>query len=438
LFSVVLAVAGYLIAFSLFRKSLIAYQFILLSIFLVHLIYLEQLDYTLPIYILAAVLPLLPQVKIKDPFTVYLFLYNGLYVLIGIIAQNKTETLVSFLAKIFQFLVFFLLAEYKQKCKPGTLIKVISAAVFLESLLGVYLLLTSTSYSSSGLPRLVMNSQPIVGNISVAILPIIIWLYFYSKENERMQIRLLTYCVVLFVWTILSGTRGYIILFAVPMALLYIDYFFTTSGREYGTVRKRFIWFVLIAATAIMIVLVFNAEIIEKLASLLRANESLGIRGQENRLCLLFFKNAPYHVKIFGVGLGGSESAYFSYRAAVGSVMGDSWAYHKYLQGTGATFHNLFANILCTQGVIGLVNLVLILVSIMRRIGRAYENNRPLKCALQFYTICFYIMNWFRWSAACGIPEMIMLAFVINLEMEESETSGEKIHRKETISCRLY
>ncbi len=416
----VAAAAGYLAAFGLFRKGFIRYQLIILIIFLVHLVFLEQLDNTLPIYIIAAVLPFIGEIKIKDKALMGLLALYASYLIIGIASDDITETLTTFLAKISQFIVFFLFAEYGPAVKRAALLRSVQIAAVAETLLGIYLYSASTSYAQSGLRRLVINSQPIVGNIGVAVLPVILWLYFNLNNNGKIQAQLLFYSTIFLFWTILSGTRGYVILFACPLALMFIDYLFCTGGRKIRTVKRRMAAFIIITTVAVTAGLFYSGIIIAKIEEVLRVKETLGVRDEENMLCLTFFKNSSLLVKIFGIGLGGRASDYYVYRAAVAEAMGNSWTYNAYIHGTGAVFHNLYANILLTQGILGLSGVLAVIAFIMRRIAAAFRDNRSLRRSLWVYTACFFVVNWFRWSASCGIAEMIMLACAINLRLPEA------------------
>ena len=140
------------------------------------------------------------------------------------------------------------------------------------------------------------------------------------------------------------------------------------------------------------------------------------------------FLNAPWNVKIFGIGLGGTAGTYNAFSSAIlKQVSRGMWNKNSYFYGSGAPFHNLFANLLLNLGVIGVIVVIIAEVYIWNIIFRVCKKNSKIKWIFHLYQISFLLMNYFRWSASCGIAETIAFSLTLKLLAKESTLTEEKI-----------
>ena len=84
--------------------------------------------------------------------------------------------------------------------------KIIKMSVITETLLGFYLMMTSTIVDANGLVRLVSNAQPITGNISTVILPISVYYYLKNRENSKRTKWFMSVSLIMLVWICLLYT----------------------------------------------------------------------------------------------------------------------------------------------------------------------------------------------------------------------------------------
>ena len=407
----------------LFRRRFSIYQISILVIFLSALTLVGTLDSTLPVYFIAVCLPLIRGVDFKERFPLFFYAVCGIYLVIGILLQDVAGSFVTFITRLFQFMVFYLVYENRAKIAlPRSHFGLIVFATAAETVLGIYLSINSTFVDNqTGALRLVSNAQPITGNLAVAVLPLLIWEYFHPDSRPSKRVTLIVMSLILFVWIILSGTRGYTVIFGLSVLVMYGDFFGIHFLRGKCTLSKRSVMAVLLI-TAGVIFLIYNEPVIEKVSSLLGLERSTGIRTYENAMSQEFFTHSSWPTKLFGIGIGGSGADYPAYIEALNrqSALG-MWHYDTYYNATGTVFHNLYANILLTQGLLGVALTAAVFLDIFRKIRRGFWNSAPLKYSLLLYLAGFAIMNYFRWSAACGIPEMMTFAYVLRLKTQEKQ-----------------
>ena len=89
------------------------------------------------------------------------------------------------------------------------------------------------------------------------------------------------------------------------------------------------------------------------------------------------------------------------------------WDSSKYMYDSGVLFHNLYANIIITLGIFGIIAITIISIYIFIIVKQSCYNKNSLRYVLSLYLIGFLMMNYYRWSADCGIGEMIILALVL-------------------------
>lgn len=428
----VFGLLGSLAALLTCRKNFVLYQLCLLIVFLVGLMISGELDFVLPIYLLTALSPYLLKKNKLAPFPLLYISVAGAYLAYGLVCQSAAASLVAFLSRFCQFIVFFIVVDNiaaSADLKPG--VRIVVLAAIAESLIGLYLIKNgSVAFSTTSTEiRLVANSQPITGNIAIAILPYIGYLFYTCEKGSRNQTVLIACLMVLGFWVVLSGTRGYMLVFIVCLAFLAIG-FFAGKTRSRRTGEGILLVSLLCLIAAIVAFAVYQDAILEKISSALRLHDSLGVREHENNIALSFFNNSDAFVRAFGIGIGGSWSDYPAYDNAVFNEFGGTGYQGRYMGRMGTNFHNFYANILGMQGLIGLALSAGVFIWIGMIVFKKCARVKGLRVFLIVYLICFAAMLYYRWSADCGIGEMIMLAYVLNLvdakahRREESKTSA--------------
>lgn len=427
---IILSTLGYILSWLKERRNYMKYVLSCTLVYLIALSFVRTLDYLLPIYFLALLLPVLFSIRKVSGFTFLVAVYEIGYLLYGMIFQDTVASITAFVSRDWQFLAFFLVFDALQN-KSKTYFDnwsitsgSITIAVLVESILGVYLALYN--YSMGRSLRLVADAQPITGNISIVFLPVLAYLFYNGQRDEvdrqeRSHTKYLKFVIALFVWTLLSGTRGYILVYGLTFISLIYSYFFDV--RDYDTPKRnnRTILFlcivVLIIGTAIL-----APTLVERAMMFLRVgpDASTGIRKYENAAVIGFWKDAPLGIKLVGIGIGGKPGNYPDFLTNLQSQFAlGMWDRAHYLNDSGAIFHNLYACILCSQGIIGIIIVLLCYLAIWKRITICTTNSKGLRATLHLYEIGFAVMNYYRWSATCGIGELIILACVLMLNAKK-------------------
>lgn len=394
------------------RYKWIQQQVAFLAVFLFGLTIIGELDILLPLFFLASLVPFITKIRTISMSTGMLGVYLGLYVVYGLINQDFSGTLVSFIAKTWQFLVFFIVWDADIELADDDYKKTIMLSLLIETILGIYLLINATTPGAAGLVRLVSNAQPITGNISTVVLPITVYYYLRNRANPSKTRVLLWVNIGMLIWIVLSGTRGYTLEYAATLVVIFYDYF--TNSRVGGATQRTRIM-TITALGIIGIVLIFVVpSVFEKLTSVLRLGSSVGIRTFENDATWDFFIHSPIHTELFGIGLGGKPSDYIEMQDALSRQFSiGMWNSKHYLYDSGALFHNLFANILVLLGVLGIAVVLWALFIIWKRITNTCYQDGIARKSYHLFLLSFILMNYYRWSAVCGISEMIILALIL-------------------------
>lgn len=408
------SIMAYAVSLIKLNNKWIQQQIVFLVIYLMGLTLIGELDVLLPIYFVVSLVPFMRHIRRISVFTGAILLYYGIYLIYGLVNQNAVGTLVTFIAKMWQFIVFFVVCDADINIENETYKNIIWLAVITETLLGLYLMATSTNIDANGLVRLVSNAQPITGNISTVTLPISVCFYFQNRGNKKQTKWLLFVNMIMLVWIVLSGTRGYTLEFAATMILIFYDYF--TNGKVGATTqRNRMITLVLLVMVAFLSLVAVPA-MLEKFESVLRLKSSVGIRTYENAAVKEFVRKASISKFFWGIGLGGQGGSDFAMKNALLSQFSlGMWNGNHYLYDSGALFHNLYANVIMCMGVIGIIVLVCINIEIWKRIKKSCGKELWIRRIMHLFQLSFLLMNYYRWSAVCGIAEMIIFALTLKV-----------------------
>lgn len=416
---IIASIIGYAAVLMIFRGKPVTQEMLMLCIFLIALTFVGTLDILLPVYSVAVFLPLLKGIRKFRVLTILLFFYYFSYVLYGFVFQSISTTCVSLLSKFYQFLIFFVVMnsslsfDEKDEKNKKDFIPLFVVFLLVESLLGIWLYFHGYSHQGpqEGI-RLVANSQPITGNLAIAALPLLATYYFSHRKNKRAGLITIFFIAAFLMWCVVSGTRGYVLLFGLTILPILMDYFFI-EGRKYGE-RFGFLLVILSLGTIIFLLsksFFFDAE------GTLRLKDSLGIRTYENALVHNFMHHASPLTKLFGIGFGGTAGTYPQFLTELGQQIAHGmWDADRYRYASGPIFHNFFTNVLMIQGFVGVLVVILMFFYILFLVWQTLREKKGLRITMVIYWIGFLLMIYYRWSADCGIGEMILFSMMLKRE----------------------
>ena len=421
---VVASIIAYLTALVTIREKQIYQQIVFLLIYIIGMTFIGEMDILLPIYFLVSFFSIVINMNKISYVSIVIYAFFGCYLIFGLLFQNTIATCVSFIAKYWQFIVFFIVIDSKVNLKADVKIRQLQIALLVETLLGVYLLLTNSEVGDNGMIRLVSNSQPITGNIAVAVLPVSVYLYLKNKGNHRIETQIIFIELGFLFWIIMSGTRGYTLLFFLVMIPIFYDYFIRNRRSGRNAAHTRFMILAFVCWMFLLLVILipsFSGQIV----SILRLSDSGGIRSYENAAEWQFFWNAPWGVKLFGIGMGGTPGRYGAYVDAItAQIAKGMWNQEVYLYEAGSPYHNFFANLILNMGLLGLIVISIMNILIWKKTGQICGQNATEKWAFHLYHIGFLLMNWFRWPAECGIAEIVFYGLLLKLIERENQNNS--------------
>ena len=367
---------GYLTVLVTNREKQIYQQIVVLFICIIVMTFRGEIYILLSIYFLVCFFSIVINMNKISYVSIVIYAFFGCYLIFGLLFQNTIATCVSFIAKYWQFIVFFIVIDSKVNLKADVKIRQLQIALLVETLLGVYLLLTNSEVGDNGMIRLVSNSQPITGNIAVAVLPVSVYLYLKNKGNHRTETQIIFIELGFLFWIIMSGTRGYTLLYAITMLFVFYDYVFNNRKSGKNAIQNRFAIIAFVCWLLLLLVIIVPG-FADSISAILRVEDSTGIRSYENAAEWNFFWSAPWEVKLFGVGLGGTPGRYQAYVDAIMmQVAKGMWNQNSYLYEAGAPFHNFFANFTLNFGLKGKVIIGLVNFNIWNTTTRIFCNNK--------------------------------------------------------------
>ena len=409
------SIVSYVAILLLFRDKQIIQQFLLYLVFIISATYYQGLDIALPSYFVASLIPFLRGTSKIDRITFLGICVFGGYLVYGIFFQNAQRAITMFISRCWQFLVFYIVLNNRKRTDHVIVNYnlILTLSFLVESVLAAYLFVTKKNINS--IVRLTAGAQPITGNTAIVVIPILIFSLFLSK-NTKEQTKTVFIAFLLAVWVALSGTRGYELVYALILVWIIWVYIFKLSATKHSN-NRLFVFAVLaMLASGILIVV---PQYMDKVLSLLRLNQtSIGIRTYENVAAREFFINAPFSIKIFGIGIGGQLGQYTEFKDAIFRQFAlGMWNRSHYLYDSGALFHNLYANLLCNMGIVGIITIIALIIGIWKRIN-IMITDKYINILFMLFFICILFMNYYRWSTDCGIAIMIIFALMLKCESQ--------------------
>ena len=382
------------------NKNIILYEVIITAVFLIAITFLKTMDITVPVYLMLSFFPLITGKKLD----LYSFIYIAiifLYSLFGIIFQDMRGTMVSLVTRYFQFIVlFWVYSNSFISIEHFKIEKITIIVIFIEAIIAIYIIMTRViQYGYS--VRIIAGNQPVGGNFSIILLPVLVLAYY--QQNKRVFV--INTSIILLAFVIISGTRGYLLVFLLTMFPIYLDFY------SFGEYKNRIIIIIYFLLPVILLI-ISRSTLFSRISLLLRLSEGTGVRTQENRIAIDFIRNAPIIQKVFGIGFGERCSNVPAYVHSVNSYFRGTWAYFTYINKVGVSFHNYLSNVLLLQGLLGLALFMGTVVWGVRRV-LMISCSKTEKNSLLLFWIGFIIMNLYRWSCDCGIAIMLFFSMTI-------------------------
>lgn len=406
-------------------------QLLFFFVYLISVTFLQGLDIALPIFFVFSLIPFLSGLRSMEKSTFILMCAFCLYLLVGTMFQNTQRAIIMFVSRCWQFLFFFVVYNNRKRVNDEINYRLLFSVSFaLEGLLAGYLYFTKRGLNS--VIRLTAGAQPITGNIAIVILPILCFYYFRESDSPKEQTYTILMAFLMMFWVALSGTRGYELVFLLTMLFVLWDYVFRSSSKR-SSINRVFAFAIL---SFLVIGLLFVLpQYLEKFVTVLRINKSsVGIRTYENAAALDFYFDAPILVKLFGVGIGGKMGSYPEFVEAINKQFSlGMWNRNHYLNDSGSLFHNLFVNILCNMGIVGIILLAFLIIKIWKTINKSVSNKR-LSVVYKVMLISVLVMNFYRWSTDCGIAVICIFTLLLKASAENNEqnhTEGNMVLKSE-------
>ena len=411
---------AYLAIYITNRKNYLYQIFGLSCAYLIFLTAFKEMDIPMSLLVMLCFLTLMPKKRYVSKVQFIYFVYIIIYVVIGILFQEKMTTVIIAITR-YSFLLLALLQSEKELPQKISwddfLIKTLKIGTIVEIILAAYLLLNGDLQD-----RLTINHQAISGSLSVGLIVLNLTLYFAYKRTWYIKHGMI-YLLLNFGVILLSGTRGYIVMAVLPLIPFLYDYIIISNEGGRG---RRILIFLLLCILMLAGVL-FYSQIMSRIATVLRVQDSLGYRENENKFIRDLFVVEPIVNKLFGFGLGGRANHLpYTHSIAVQASGTRYWMVSKLL--TETTCHNYIYMILFKQGLLGLGLFIIVICAIKNRIKAAVYDNRFFYYTLLLSLIGIIVSLMFRISGTCGIFETLCTVWgsKIMLYRNNYETSMEE------------
>lgn len=340
-----------------------------------------------------------------------------LYAGVGIMYQDAYMTLATVVTR-YTYIIIYICMIFSEKIKRTKKVSADDYRYMVRSGLLTEMLIVIVVWMKDGIgARVVTNHQPIGGGIVLGISLVVGICY---RQHLFRAGEMLLYDGISMILIILSGTRGYMIIFAMIMAVTMIVYFMDIPDHGNRMLQRIGVIF-FVAAIVILWICIFDHG--KTFELILRLDESLGYRENENLYVKELMKRIPWYREWFGWGFGRSAAGTKEALTAAGLA---SWnrryMFGKLLQRT--IFHNYWYTILFKQGISGLIVMILFYARMVKRICQDIKD-RWIRYFLLMMAVGTVILLTFRITATCSMLEMLLVAYFIR-QMEEDNGEGEK------------
>ena len=348
-----------------------------------------------------------------------LLLWLVIYTIVGVVFQDLFATATALITRFGYIIIFlFMLLDKKTDSlwKADTEdYRFIVRAGLITELAIVALVWMRTGIGS----RVVAGNQPIGAGIVIGLTAVIGWCYLRKMFTAAETA---VYSLISVVVTVLSGTRGYMVIIALPLAVVMLAYLLDLPEKGKNALIRIGVC-CLVAAAAIICLFVIDRG--ETFIQVLRLDEGLGYRENENFFVKEIMRRAPWYNQLFGFGFGGNASHVSGFLDVVQQA---SWnrefMFPRLL--TRTIFHNYWYTVLFKTGILGMFMIILFYGLMLRKIfcvkGQSWE-----KWMLGMMVTGNIVSLTFHITATCSIFEMLLVAFFIRqLENEQIEIRERK------------
>lgn len=374
------------------KLGFIRYQLFVATIYLFSLSFIQTLDITLVIFSFFSMLPYLKSLKLpRNPVFIVFVVYLFVDLLVSIFMNGVINASSIFVIRLIGILLYFLL--FRNVCVGTTITsKQLCFTLFLFAACETIISFLAI-FISGGFGRLMLNSQCTSGCISIA--GILLVGKYLEVCNSKRKIIGFSFCAYFTFWSIASETRGYLVI-CIFMTLVYILLYCSTQTKT------------MIVLGLIVIFVIFGSNLSEYFLKITRFDASTGRRGAENQFVLEYMFQSPIHL-IFGYGFGQRVGLLNDVGDLISTVSsGDVYVNYILYQVSG--FHNFFATIFYSCGLVGLSIVFIAFIYLLFSFVMNYSLKQAIVLCAYFASYLFLL--WFRWSATSGILEFAVLSYV--------------------------
>lgn len=349
-----------------------------------------------------------------------------LYTIVGVVFQDLFATATALITR-FGYIIIFLFMLLGKRTDELWKADVKDYRFLVRTGLITELAIVALVWMQNGIgSRVVAGNQPIGAGIVIGLAAVIGWCYLKKMFTATETV---VYCLISAVVTVLSGTRGYMVIIALPLAVVMLAYLFDLPENGKNALIRIGLC-CLIAAAAIICLFVVDRG--ETVIQVLRLDEGLGYRENENLFVKEIMRRAPWYNQLFGFGFGGNASKVNGFLEVVQQA---SWnrefMFSRLL--TRTIFHNYWYTVLFKTGILGVGMIILFYGLMLRKIfcvkGQSWE-----KWMLGMMVIGNIVSLTFRITATCSIFEMLLVAFFIRqmqngqIEIRERKNAKKEYH----------
>ena len=352
-------------------------------------------------------------------------LWITVYTIVGIVFQELFSTMTALITRFGYIIIFICMISEK---KTDSLWKADTEdyRFLVRTGLITELVIIALVWMQNGIgSRVVAGNQPIGAGIVIGLTAVIGWCYLRKMFTAAETV---VYSLISVVVTVLSGTRGYMVIIALPLAVVMLAYLFDLPENGKNALIRIGVC-CLVAAAAIICLFVIGRG--EALIQVLRLDEGLGYRENENFFVKEIMQRAPWYNQLFGFGFGGNASHVSGFLDVVQQA---SWnrefMFSRLL--TRTIFHNYWYTVLFKTGILGIGMIIVFYGLMLRKIfcvkGQSWE-----KWMLGMMVTGNIVSLTFRITATCSIFDMLLVAFFIRqlendqIEIRERKTCEERV-----------
>lgn len=382
------------------KMSFLKYQLLIATNYLFSLSFIQTLDFTLVLYSIFALIPFFKSFKISSKFEGGFLIYFFINLLFSMIVNGISNALSIFIIR-FIGIVFFIYVFKNLKFKICNDEKTIEKLLFSYLVSEIFVMLLAYIISG-GDSRLMLNYQCTVGAISIS--GIILVGYYFSICSKEKKIIGFLYSIMFTLISIISGTRGYLII-CVFLLLIYFAF--------YGSKFWKGIAFFMLP----LLVTVGFSGFFSNFIEVTRLGSSTGRRTSENLLVWKYMPQNPIRLTV-GYGFGKEVNSLPNISLYISEVSDTS--YTNYILYHVSGFHNLYATVYYSSGIIGVIFTLCMFIYIFKLTGNVANNKT--RYILYLYIALYMFMLWYRWSATSGILEFATFAYIMFISEKKKGT----------------